>query len=303
MEKKIEKDLNKIKEREEKKRKSLSFKITLPIVILVVSAVLVLGCLGAYMANYSTTNALNRSMSAAATVAKEAVTNKLTGLSGIIAETATQTEAWNYEVPLEEKTAYLADKSSQNGFIRGYFISADGITLQDGTDRSATDYFQASIKGNAFFTSPFVDKETGELALTASTPIWANGKNGTSIVGVVAYDIPQSIIKSNVDGIKVTENGYAFILDKNSDFVAYVNEKFIAEKNSLKKMTQEAPALQPLYDSFVKAQSGESGFTQYTYQGVKKFCSYALIAGTDGWVMIINAPMSDFNSGVKEPLI
>lgn len=302
MGKKIEKNLIEIKEREEKKRRSLSFKIMLPIVILVVSAVLVLGSLGAYMANYSTTKALDRSMSATATVAKESVTNKLTGLSGIIAETATQTEAWSYEVSLEEKNAYLTDKASQNGFIRGYFISANGIALQDGTDRSATDYFQASIKGNAFFSSPFVDKETGELALTASTPIWSNGKNGTSIVGVVAFDIPQSIIKADVDEIKVSENGYAFILDKDSNFVAYVNEKFIAEKNSLKKMTQEAPALQPLYDSFVKAQSGGSGFTQYTYQGVNKFCSYAPIAGTDGWVMIINAPMSDFNSGVKTTL-
>lgn len=299
MERNIEKDIIEIREKQEKKRRSLGFRITLPIIIVVTSAVLILGTLGAYMANYSTEKALNRSMSAAATVAQESITNRLTGISGIIAEIATQTEAWSYDVSLEEKSAYLADKAAQNGFIKGHFISAGGIDLLDGSDQSGTNYFKASINGNAFFTSPFVDESTGELLITASSPIWANGKNGTSVVGVVTFDFPQSIIKESVDGINVSDNGYAFILDKESYFVAYVKENYIAEKNSLKKMTQDEPTLQPLLDSFIKAQSGENGFTQYTFQGINKFCSYAPIEGTDGWIVLINAPLSDFNSGVK----
>ena len=250
------------------------------------------------MSNYSTVKSLNDSMTAAATIASEAVSNKLIGISGVITEVATQTEAWNYEVPLEEKNAYLADKAAQNGFIRGYFISADGISLQDGTNYSDRDFFKASIKGEAFFTSPFVDEKTGEIALTASTPIWANGKNGTSVVGVIAFDIPQSIIKATIDGIHVSENGYAFILDKNAYFAAYIDDKYITEKNNLQEMVKSAPALQPLYDSFGKASAGELGFSQYVFKGVKKLNSYAPIAASDGWVIIINAPTSDFTSGV-----
>ena len=292
-------EFNEFKKRAEKRKKSMKARLAVPIMIVTGLTVLTLGVYGAYMSYFSTVKSLEPSMTAAVTIAQDSVTNKLNGVSAVIAEVSTQTEAWDFTVPLEEKNAYLEYKSKQNGFISGYFISPDGVCLQDGKDYSDSEFFKASMAGENYFTSPFVDEKSGELVFAVSEPIWDRGTNGSTIVGVVMFYVPQSILNSFVEDIHVSAKGAAYIIDAEGYTIADPDVQLIIDKENIEEFAKTNPMMQSLAALHTKARTGETGFGQYTYKGVKKFLAYAPVAGSDGWAMCILAPVNDFTGGVK----
>ena len=291
--------LKNIEALKEKRKKSLRMTITVPIIIFICTASLILAVFTVYMGYRSTIDSLNQSMIAAAGIASEDVTNKLSRVSGLMGEVASNAVLYNPEITSEEKASFISAKVKQYGLLDGYVLDLAGSDIQTGDSYSSTDYFTAAKAGKTFITSPYVDEKTGTLAMTIASPIWANGTSGSSVVGALCMVMPQALINQVIEDIHVSTNGAAYIIDKSGSLIAHVDTQRVINKENVAENAKSDATLTALAKLHDNGLAGETGFGQYTYNGVEKFLAYAPIEGSDGWVIGINAYTSDFTGGVK----
>ena len=298
MDENINKKIEAIKEREAKRKKSLRLTITVPIIVYICISVIVLAAVTSYLSYRSTVNSLETTMDSAVDIAQQAISIKLSRVSGLVSEVASNSILYSAEVTTEEKTAFLAKKTAEYGLVSGNMLSTEGKDIRSDEDYAGNECFTAAMGGKIFISTPFVDKASGKLVIALSAPIWANGTKDSTIVGVLYFTMPQVLISQVTDSIHISENGYAYIVDKTGAFVAYKDAQYITDKKNINEMAKADSSLQPLLTSFTSASAGEINFSQYTYLGIKKFVSSSAIEGSDGWVMCITAPTSDFTGGV-----
>ncbi|MEA4894322.1 MAG: methyl-accepting chemotaxis protein [Oscillospiraceae bacterium] len=291
-------DLKGLTALKEKRKNSLRMTITVPIIIFICTASVVLAVFTVYMGYRSTISSLEDSMISAAGIAGDAVSNKLGRISVLMEEIASNSVMYSSEATDAEKAALVTKKVKEYDLLDGYILSASGKEIKTGKDYSSAEYFSPAKDGETYITSPYLDEKSGELAMTLSTPIWTNGMKGTSVTGVVCFTVPQTLIGQAISSMNISKNGYAYILDKNGDFVDYIDTAYISDGKNIFELAESEPALQPLVDSFNSALSGEVSFNQYQYQGVRKFLCASTVEGSDGWIICLTAPVSDFTRGV-----
>ncbi len=288
----------KAKVQDVKKKKTLRMTITVPIIVFICISVVIIASFGAYMSYSSTIDALKQSMISAADIAQEAVNNKLSRISGLMGEIASNSIVYSPDIPTEEKMAFISKKTAEYGLLGGYILSADGSDIQSGESYAGTDFYEASKGGQTFVTSPFVDEESGELVMTLSAPIWANGEKDSSVIGVICFTMPQAILNTVIENIHVSDNGAAYMIDKDGYAIANVDTQRIIGKSNIGELSKTNASLKEMAELHAKALKGETGFGQYTYEGVRKFLAYAPVTGSNGWAIFINAPVSDFTGRV-----
>lgn len=110
--------------------------------------------------------------------------------------------------------------------------------------------------------------------------------------------MPQALVNSVIENIHVSQDGTAYLIDKNGNSLANVDKQRIIDKINIGELVKTNASLQDMAALHAKALAGETGFGQYTYEGVRKFLAYAPVSGSDGWAVCINAPVSDFTKGV-----
>lgn len=299
MDKKIIEEIEKIEDKKEKRKKSLRTKITVPVVAIIVAAVLALGIVGSYMSYSSAVSCLEDSMAAAVDLGQEAISNKLGKLNAFASEVAANHTIFSPDVSLEEKSAFLSQKAAESGYLDAYILSSSGKDIVSGADYSNAEYFSAAIKGNSFLTSPYVDKESGKLVMTLAAPIHSDGTSGSSVIGVLCFTVPQSLINETIEKLHISDKGAAYIIDKDGYTIADPDVQLVADKENIEEIAKTDSSTSSLAALHTKARAGSAGFGQYTYKGVKKFLAYAPIDGSNGWIMCILAPVSDFTGGAK----
>ena len=159
------------------------------------------------------------------------------------------------------------------------------------------------------WTAVYVDFSTHELIATRARRV--NGADG-QIEGVVATDLSLRAIEDFVRALKVSENGFAFVVEPNGDLVAASNSPNVVRRpdgkfdrlnidkvdNPLLQATyralqpgmRDADPNRPLVRSF-KSPDGrmiEAGYARVTDS-----------VGLD-WTIVVAVPRSDFMSGVTE---
>lgn len=67
-------------------------------------------------------------------IAQQAISIKLSRVSGLVEEVASNSILYSAEVPTEEKSAFLAKKVAEYKLVNGYLLSTDGKDIQSGTD-------------------------------------------------------------------------------------------------------------------------------------------------------------------------
>ncbi|NLT63831.1 MAG: methyl-accepting chemotaxis protein [Clostridiales bacterium] len=300
MDKKVSKEVEVLKEKKEKRKKSLKTKISFPIIALIVGSTLIFGIVSSILCYNSTIKCLDDSMTTAVGIAQESIANKLSGFKGIINEVSSNVVLYSPESSPEDVVAFLDKKCSEYGFLKGYTIDLDGTCVQNGADYSGTESFAFSAKGETHISTPRIDPTVNELCLIISAPIWENGIKGSKMIGVVAFTVPQSIINSTVENLHISKNGSAYIIDKDGYTIADPDIQLVTDKENIEEQAKTDSSMQTLAALHAKARSGETGFDRYTYKGVKKFLGFAPIEDSNGWTVCVLAPEGDFTGGVKK---
>ena len=170
--------------------KSIRKKITVSLMATVLIALFAVGASSIVLSYRSTMATVNQMMSETAVLAAERIEQELTAYKNVAVDTGCIAQLSDASVPLEEKQAIIDERVKMHGFQRGNIINMNGYSIFDGKDYSDREYVQQAMKGNVYVSEPLISKITGDLSIMVAAPLYADGKHGSQINGVV-YFVPQ----------------------------------------------------------------------------------------------------------------
>jgi len=283
-----------------KRMKSVRTVLALSILALTVPLTGVLASIGVVMSNKSTIGTISELLPDTATVVAQAATNELKMYAELSREISTDIALSEDEATKDERLAFLNKKKDEYGFTACRYFTLDGVCEVDGKDYSNTSFFKEAASGNTYLSVPSKFEGFNEMLVVISVPVWEDNPNSSRVSGVLAVFEPQSILSGIIAHANVSECSSAYIIDKTGTIIAHNNAQSVVDQETLGDPTEADSELKELHDLYKKAMAGETGFGRYKYKGEKKLTAYSPITGTDGWSMIITAPLSDFNAFMKK---
>lgn len=283
--------------------KSIRQKLLVSFLVLAGAAAIVCGGVGIAMNYSSSQSVLKQTMSVVAEQTAEHVSYQLQSYTNAVQALGMVPSLSDPEIPVTEKQALVDSWAANYGMQRGNLLSTTGDSAFDGNNYSDREYFQQAMAGNVWISTPTISKVTGELSIMVAAPLWQDGIQGGQIAGVVYFVPNETFLNDIVASIKVSENGTAYMLDKNGNTIAHQDiEKVRNQENSVADAKTDS-ALNDLAALETKMAAGESGFGQYTYDGVTKYLAFAPVAGTDGWSLAVTAYVSDFMASTYRNIV
>jgi len=285
------------------KQSTIRKELMVQICILVSIPMILLGALAAFLIFRSTEATLEQTTTQLSNVAADKVQEQLDTIKNVAIETGYVMRLSSSSSTTEDKQTIIDQRVESHGFKSGNILSLDGKSIFDGTDFSDRDYFQQAKTGKVWVSDPLVSRITGEMTIIVAAPIWKDGVPNSTVTGVVYFVPEETFLNDIVTEINVSENGSAFILNKNGTIIAHKNMDKVKNQENIVEEAKTDSSLAALAEFEAKMVNGESGFGQYTYEGETKFLSYAPIGETDGWSIGVNAPVSDFMGATYQGIL
>lgn len=274
--------------------KRIRDKILLIMILTVVIPLLAVGMLGIGLNYSSTVDTLHQTMKETADIAADRVAQELNSYLNVAIDAGFMTRLSDSTATTDSKRAIMDQRVAAHNFVRGNIIGKDGIGIFDGNDYSDREYFKLAMQGKTYVSEPLVSKVSGELTVIISAPLWENGVPNSTVVGAVYFVPRETFLNDIVQSINVSENGLAYMLDKEGYTIAHNNMENVLNRENTQQDARQDPTLKDLAELEQKMINGENGSGEYTYGGVRKLIAYAPIPGTNGWSIAVNAPKSDF---------
>ncbi|WP_430475404.1 methyl-accepting chemotaxis protein [Thalassospira lucentensis] len=155
-------------------------------------------------------------------------------------------------------------------FIFSYFGSADGVMTMYPPDDLPPDYDprkrpwygDAVAIGDSTLTEPYTDASTGQLIVTATTPVL----DGSKLLGVVGGDIDITILGDLVRSIDLGGIGYAFMVNDQGTVIIHPNADFTL-KPIAEVFPENTPTVAAGMESVVNG-AGDQLFTFFRVDGL-----------------------------------
>lgn len=273
--------------------KSIQQKLLVCFLALAGIAALVCGGVGIFMSYSSSQSTLQQTMPTVAVETAERVSYQLQSYKNAVAALGMVPKLSDPTVSVAEKQSLVNSWADYYGMERGNLLGTNGVSLFDGNDYSDREYFQKSIQGDAWFSTPTVSKITGELSIMVSAPLWQDGVQGSQIVGVVYFVPNETFLNDIMSSIQISKNAGAYMLDKDGNTIADTTMDTICNQN-IEQEAQSDSSLNDLAAMHTQMRQGQTGFGSYRIGGVSKYLAYAPVSGTDGWSLGVTAQVSDF---------
>ncbi len=272
---------------------SIRKKITICLIATVFIALLAVG-LSSMTLNYrSTLTTVEQMMGETAILASERIEQELGAYRNVAMDTGCIPQLADKDVPVEEKWAIIDERVRMHGFQRGNIIGSDGISIFDGNDYSDREYVQQAMKGNVYVSEPLISKVTGELSIMVAAPLYAGGKQGSSIIGVVYFVPQETFLNDIISSIKISETSHAYMINKSGDTIADTTLETITTQN-IEREAQTNGSLKELAEIHKAMRQGSEGFDSFHDSDGPRFAAYAPVGGTDGWSVAVTAMKKDY---------
>lgn len=273
--------------------KSIRAKITLCLIMTVVTALAAVG-ISSIVLNYkSTLSTVEQMMSETAVLAAGRVQHELTAYKNVAMDTGCVPQLSDPAVSLEEKQSIVSERAAMHDFQRGNVIGVDGISIFDGKDYSDREYVRQAMQGNVYVSEPLISKITGELSIMVAAPVYQDGIYGSTIAGVVYFVPHETFLNDIVSSIQIGENSRAYMINKSGDTIADITLDTITVQN-IEKQAQSDASLKDLAAVHAAMCRGENGFGSYASASGDMFAAYAPVDDTDGWSIAVTAPQLNY---------
>ncbi|MDE5700104.1 MAG: HAMP domain-containing protein [Lachnospiraceae bacterium] len=273
--------------------KSIRAKITLCLILTVLTALAVVGSFS-IIANYNgTLTTVNHMMSETAVLAAERVEQELTAYKNVVMDAGCISQLSDPSVSLDEKRAIIDERAAMHNFQRGNVIGVDGISIFDGNDYSDREYVRQAMQGNIYVSEPLISKITGELTIMVAAPLYADGIYGSSIAGVVYFVPNETFLNDIVSSIQIGDNSRAYMINKSGDTIADITLDTIMVQN-IESQSQSDASLKDLAAIHESMRRGENAFGSYESTDGAMFVAYAPVNDTDGWSIAVTAPQMNY---------
>lgn len=275
--------------------KSIRAKITLCLILTVLTALIAVGS-SSIMLNYNSTIAtVDHMMSETAVLAAERVEQELIAYKNVAMDTGCIPQLSDPSTSLDEKKSIIDERAAMHNFQRGNIIGTDGISIFDGKDYSDREYVKQAMQGNVYVSEPLISKITGELSIMVAAPLYSDGIQGSSIAGVVYFVPHETFLNDIVSSIQIGENSRAYMINKSGDTIADITLDTITVQN-IEAEAQTDSSLKDLASIHEAMRQGQNGFGSYEDADTKMFVAYAPVKDTDGWSIAVSAPQLNYLS-------
>ena len=282
--------------------KSIRTKIMVGIVCTVTVFLLIVGGVSINMSYSSSVSQLEGTMKNTAAIAASRIEKELEAYRNVAISFGARSDIAGNTLTAEEKETLMNQWAQKYNMTRSNILDANGIGLLDGNDYSDRDYYTECMKGNSYISTPVVSKVTGKLTIIVAAPLWENGVVDSKVIGVVYFVPQETFLNDIVNSISISENGNAYMLDKNGNTIAHEDIQVVRNQENTIADSKNDPSLKDLAAYESKMIAGESGSGTYKYNGVAKYIAYSPVANTDGWSVAINAPVSDFTQAIIQAI-
>ncbi|MGP1416118.1 MAG: cache domain-containing protein, partial [Treponema sp.] len=152
------------------------------------------------------------------------------------------------------------------------------------------EWFQKSIKGNNFISSPYISKVDSSLVITISVPVY---NDVHEIIGVLMCDIYGLCLSDKIKDIVIGETGNCYVIDNKGATIADPDEQFVRNRTSSIEMSKTDSSQISVAEFEKRAINEEKGIGFYTYRGVSKIAAFSKMK-MEGWSLIVSAPINEF---------
>lgn len=192
----------------------------------------------------------------------------------------------------DTKLGVLEHYVERYGFTSANLLDSEGVSVKDGTDFSDREYVQKALNGETNVSDMTLSKYTGKYGISIAAPV---GDDATT-KGVLYFRIDNDFLDAIISNIKISENGYAYIVDGEGMIISHKNVDLIQTYNISDKSNGD---LASISDEIL---SKDAGNAMYQYEGNNVLCGYAPIANTNGWTLVVAAPRTDFTASLDNML-
>ncbi len=282
--------------------KSIRTKIIVGSAAITAIFILLLGIISSVLSYESTFSEMRQSMANMAEISSQRVTEEIQSYINVAESFGARADMSDPEVPVDEKEDILTSWAEKYGMVRANLLDSNGNSLFDGNNYADRDYFQQCMQGNTYVSTPVMSKVTEELTIIVAAPLWEDGEVDTTPIGVVYFVPHETFLNDIMTSIKVSENGGAYMIDKDGNTIADTTMDTVTTQNIESEAASDSN-LKDLAAIHGKMRGGESGTGNYTIDGDKKIIAYAPVEGTDGWSLGVTAPQSDFMDSTYRSII
>ncbi len=275
------------------KKTTIQSEIKLHIVRLIIISLSILAVLSSVLNYLSTMRTLRQTLTEQAETAASVVNNTLRAEINLVEVIGTIARLSNEENPKEQRKALIEGYRENYGWETIMVTNEKGVDrLGSDTDISGQSNFAEAMEANSIISDPFYDADSGKMLLTITVPLWENGVQNTSTVGVVAVTLDAVKLSDIVSEIHVSENGQAFVIDGDGTFIGHSDHNLVSQQvNYIKSAQNSSQRSLAKIESKMTAQ--EKGFGSFREGLNPKVIAYAPV-GMDGWSLAVYAPSMDF---------
>ena len=257
----------------------------------VVLLLIIVGMLS-YNLNINVKNKLvQNNMETGADWASNQISTKLANYKNIV-EVVSQEESVVSGNTDEERVKAVSDYAKKYGFTSGNLLDTKGVSLNDGTDFSDREYVKKALAGEINISDITLSKYTNTYGFSIAAPVYDSSKK---IIGVVYFRADVDFMTQIISDIKISDNSYAYIVDKNGMVIVHEKEELINNMEISKESY-----LAHLWNAM---KENDEGNVSYTEQGELITCGFAKIGNTNGWSIIICSPDSDYTSMISKKYV
>lgn len=274
--------------------KNLGFKIIIQITILVVIICLTLGSISYYRASKALKENIYTSLEYRAEDGAKIITSMIEQEIKSLSVVATRPDIQSMDFNIQKQV--LITEAGRLGYTNLSIIDNEGIIhFTNGTTFKAElsnpecTYLKNGLLGKASISNP-IKTVDNEMVLSIAAPI---KNSGGEVLGVLLADLPLSKLNVLVQKTKISNEGYAFVIDSTGKKVAHKDINLVLSGDNDIKKSQNDKKLEVLANIEKKMIEKEYGYGLYIDESAREMIiSYAPISNTD-WSLALTLPKKE----------
>lgn len=245
-----------------------------------------------------TLSRLKADMQEIAKISADRIRQELTVSETIVSELGCSYQLSAAAFTPAKKQEYINQRVQAYGMVRGKLIGSNGICAADGTDYNEREYFKRSMQGEVVVSDPVISKTDGKLSVIISAPVYEDGDKNGEIIGVVFVVPDPEFLNDICAAISISEHSGCYLLGSTGTTIAHSDSAIAQEQKNNIELSQTDSSLKGIAKIEQQMLKGETGYGTYFRKGTYTLQAYAPIDGTDGWMVAVDAPVTDFLGSV-----
>lgn len=264
---------------------SIKKRLQISIVVLVIAASSILSIVSSVLLMKDAKENMTLRIQEGATAYSQSVQNAIDGYKTKIETIAQDSSISDPAKSTQQKNEAMAAAAKKYGFDAVVVSDVNGDT-SDGTNVKDREYFQKSIAGQTYLSSPIISKTTGKMVLIVSTQL-SGGK------GVIYARITSDAFSQMIQNISIGSSGYGFIVDKTGTAIAHKNQDMVSQQFNYIEQGKKDSGYAEVGTLVTDMVAGNTGVKSVQFQGSELTVGYTKIADTDGWSIGVTAKTSE----------